>query len=71
MAEKKKSTAKQRKPSAGKLKSQARQKNRRMKALRARPPGAKDKLVSGCMAGLIVAALVFLAAVTWTCVFAE
>ena len=68
---KKKRGAKVRKPSSAKLKRQAREKARRIKAIRARPPGAKDKLVSGCMASLLVAVFIFLAAVTWTCVFAE
>lgn len=68
---KKKAPARKRKPSPGKLKRQAREKNRRMKALRAKPPGPKEKLVSGCMVSLIMLALLFLAAVTWTCIFAE
>ena len=42
-----------------------------MKAIRAKPPGPKEKLISGCMVSLIMLALLFLAAATWTCIFAE
>jgi hypothetical protein len=71
MADKKKAAKKTRKPSTAKLKRHYREKERRTKAMRAKPPGAKEKLISGCMAAGLVGAIVFLAAVTWTCVFAE
>lgn len=71
MADTKKTQKKVRKPSSAKLKRHYREKERRTKAMRAKPPGPKEKLISGCMAAGLVGAIVFLAAVTWTCVFAE
>ena len=71
MSQEKKKAKKVRKPSSAKLKRHYRERERRTKAMRAKPPGTKEKLISGCMAAGFVGALVFLAAVTWTCVFAE
>ncbi len=71
MADNKKKSQKTRQPSTAKLKRHYREKERRTKAMRAKAPGAKEKLISGCMAAGFIGALVFLAAVTWTCVFAE
>ena len=58
-------------PSTGQLKRHYRQKAKRQKQLRQRDPTVRDKLMSGCMAVGLASGLIFIAAITWTCFFAE
>ena len=52
-------------------KRQLRDKRRRERLIRQRPPGAKEKFVSGCLAFGIVAFVTLLGFLTWTCFFTE
>jgi len=53
--------------SSAKVKRHFREKARRQKLLRQRPPGMKERLLSGCMAFGIVGAIAFIVALTWSC----
>ena len=55
--------------STARAKRHARQKARREKTLRQRPPGVKERFVAGCMALGIASAVVFLALVAYQCSF--
>jgi hypothetical protein len=50
---------------SAKWRRQAREKARREKMLRARPPGVKERFVSGCFAFGIVAIVVFIVALIY------
>ncbi|MEM7246773.1 MAG: hypothetical protein AAF533_15585 [Acidobacteriota bacterium] len=54
-----------------KMRRHHREKRRRQREMRKHPPGPKEKLVSGCLAALFVGGILFLVAVTWTCLVAE
>jgi hypothetical protein len=53
------------------LKRHLREKARRERVLRQKPPGVKEKLVAGCFSVGIVGAVVFVVALIWACVTAE
>ena len=57
--------------SNAKVKRHFREKKRRQRMLRQRPPGTKEKFLSGCLALGIIGAIVFLCALTWTCFFSD
>ena len=54
-----------------KLRRHFKEKARREKLLRQRPPGTKERFVSGCMAALIVGAIAFVLALTYACFVRE
>ena len=57
-------------PTNSQIKRHYREKRRRAKAVRAKPPGTKEKFVSGCMALLIGGGILFAIALLWIYVFA-
>ncbi len=69
MAEKSKKT--DRHQSNAQLKRHHREKKRRMREMRKRPPGPKEKLVSGCIAAFFIGGIIFLVAITWTCLVVD
>jgi hypothetical protein len=54
-----------------KLRRHYREKARREKLLRAKPPGTKERFVSGCIAVGILSVIVFIVAFTYACVVRE
>ena len=51
-----------------KLKRHMREKSRREKLLRAKPPGAKEKFISGCFAAGILGVLTVISVLIYACV---
>jgi hypothetical protein len=54
-----------------KLRRHFKEKARREKLLRQRPPGTKERFVSGCLVAFVLGVIAFIAAFTYACVVRE